>query len=111
MQRVLVLDAKREPLMPCRPARARCLLKAGRAAVLKRYPFTIILKDREGGETQDTQLKIDPGARTTGLALVADFKRGKRVVWAAELSHRGQAIKQALENRRASRRSRRARHT
>ncbi len=59
--------------MPTHPARARKFLKAGRAAVYRRYPFTIIMRDREGGETQDTQVKIDPGAQTTGLALVANF--------------------------------------
>ena len=79
MQRVLVLDKNRVPLMPCHPARARKLLKAGRASVIRRYPFTIILHDREGGETQPTQFKVDPGSRKSGLALVAEFPRGKEV--------------------------------
>ena len=70
MQRVLVVDKNREPLMPCHPARARELLKRGHAAVFRRYPFTIILKDRAGGEIQPPQLKIDPGSKTTGIALV-----------------------------------------
>ena len=69
MQRVLVVDKNREPLMPCHPARARELLKRGQAAVFHRYPFTIILKDRAGGEIQPTQLKIDPGSKTTGITL------------------------------------------
>lgn len=43
---VFVLDKKHEPLMPCHPARARKLLKAGRARVVKTYPFTIRLVDR-----------------------------------------------------------------
>ncbi|MEN8218673.1 MAG: RRXRR domain-containing protein [Pseudomonadota bacterium] len=47
MQKVFVLDLEKKPLMPCHPARAREFLKKGRAAVYKRYPFTIILKDRE----------------------------------------------------------------
>ncbi|MCY0885315.1 MAG: RRXRR domain-containing protein, partial [Firmicutes bacterium] len=33
-QSVLVLGRDRSPLMPCSPARARMLLKAGRAAIL-----------------------------------------------------------------------------
>ena len=41
--RVFVLDTDRKPLTPCRPARARCVLKSGQAAVFHRYPFTIIL--------------------------------------------------------------------
>jgi 5-methylcytosine-specific restriction endonuclease McrA len=111
MQRVLVVDAERKPLMPCHPARARQLLREGRAAVLRRYPFTIILKDRTGGETQPIEVKIDPGSRATGIALVAEFKQGKTAVWGAELQHRGQQIKNALDSRRSLRRSRRSRKT
>lgn len=111
MQRVLVVDAERKPLMPCHPARARQLLREGRAAVLRRYPFTIILKGRTGGETQPIEVKIDPGSRATGIALVAEFKQGKTAVWGVELQHRGQQIKNALDSRRSLRRSRRSRKT
>jgi 5-methylcytosine-specific restriction endonuclease McrA len=55
------------------------------------------------------RLKIDPGSKTTGLALVNDASGD--VVFAAELTHRGHAIKQALDDRRGVRRSRRQRHT
>ncbi|MBK04986.1 MAG: HNH endonuclease, partial [Deltaproteobacteria bacterium] len=61
--------------MPCHPARARQLMRKGRAAVYRRYPFTIIIKEREGGDTQPTALKFDPGAKTTGIAVVVDCKR------------------------------------
>jgi 5-methylcytosine-specific restriction endonuclease McrA len=111
MQRVLVVDKNREPLMPCHPARARHLLKDGKAAVLRRYPFTIILKEREDGAIQPVTVKIDPGSKTTGVAVLGDFKRGKRVIWAAELTHHGQQIRDALLSRRQSRRARRRRKT
>lgn len=114
MQKVFVLDSSRQPLMPCHPARARELLRKGKAAVLRSYPFTIILKDREGGDTQPVAFKVDPGSKQTGLALVSDFQCGKKLIWAAVLEHRGQQIKTALESRRVrrrSRRSRRSRHT
>jgi len=111
MQRVFVLDQNKQPLMPCHPARARELLRKGKARVFKGCPFTIILTDREGGAVQNVAFKVDPGSKQTGMALVADFKRGKRLIWAAVLEHRGQQIKAALETRRAIRRSRRARHT
>lgn len=65
MQQVLVLDKNKKPLMPCRPARARELLNKGKAAVFRRDPFTIILKDREGGEVQDVQPKLDSDSNTT----------------------------------------------
>ena len=111
MQRVFVVDKHKNPLMPCNPARARKLLSKGRAQVLRRYPFTIILLDREGGETQETQVKVDPGAKTTGIAVVANFKHGLRCIWAAELSHRGHKIRDGLLKRRQLRRGRRSRKT
>ena len=67
---VFVLDAKKKPLAPCKPAMARSLLKAGKAKVFKRYPFTIILNKLVALENQDLQLKIDPGSKQTGFALV-----------------------------------------
>jgi len=107
--RVLVLDKNRQPLMPCHPARARELLRKGKAAVFRRHPFTIILKDREGGEVQQIRIKLDPGSKETGMALVAHFaRRGPTVIWAGELTHQGAAIRKALEQRRAHRRFRRA---
>jgi len=111
MQYVLVIDKHTQPLMPCHPARARELLKAGKAAVYRRYPFTIILRERDGGDTQPVEVKVDPGSRETGIALVVEGKHGRRVIWAANLAHRGQAVRDKLEKRRAVRRSRRARHT
>jgi 5-methylcytosine-specific restriction endonuclease McrA len=111
MQRVLVLDKNKNALMPTTPARARELLDKGRAAVFRRYPFTIIILDREGGDVQPVAFKVDPGSRTTGIVLVAGFKRGKRVIWAAELTHRGLQIKNSLLSRRQLRRGRRGRKT
>ncbi len=96
MLRVLVLSHNKTPLMPCYPARARELLEKKRAAVYRRYPFTIILNDRTDGATQPLTLKFDPGSKTTGIAMVAYDEQGKRVIWAAELAHRGQSIKDAL---------------
>lgn len=109
MQHVFVIDGNKQPLMPCPPARARQLLSRGRAARWRRYPFAIILKHGVTGETQGLRLKIDPGSRTTGLALV--HEKTNTVVWAAELNHRGSAIRSALNDRRALRRGRRGRKT
>lgn len=98
--------------MPCKESRARRLLKAKKAKVYRIKPFTIILTEREGGDVQETELKLDPGSKTTGIALVADFKhRGQTLLWSANLNHRGQMVKKNLDSRRASRRGRRARKT
>lgn len=110
MTRVFVVDADRQPLMPCSRARARQLRAAGKARILRHSPFTIQLLHRRGGDVQPIELRLDPGSKTTGLALVAEAERGDQVVWAAELTHRGVAIKKALDQRRGVRRSRRSRH-
>jgi 5-methylcytosine-specific restriction endonuclease McrA len=110
MSHVFVLDAHKQALNPVHPGRARLLLKAGKAAVYRRYPFTIILESTvEQPTLHPVRIKVDPGSRTTGIALVNDHTG--EVVWAAELTHRGEQIKRALDKRRAARRSRRQRKT
>jgi 5-methylcytosine-specific restriction endonuclease McrA len=110
MSFVLVVDQERKPLAPVHPGRARLLLTSGRAAVLRRYPFTLILKAVvSAAQPAPLRLKIDPGSRTTGLAVINDATG--QVVWAAEVAHRGEAVKARLDHRRACRRSRRQRHT
>jgi 5-methylcytosine-specific restriction endonuclease McrA len=111
MQRVLVLDTQKTALMPCHPARAKELLDKGKAAVFRRYPFTIILQYAVEANNQPITFKVDPGSRTTGIVLVAEFQRGQRVVWAAELTHRGWQIRDNLLKRRQLRRGRRSRKT
>ena len=74
---VFVLDTNKQPLEPVEPGQARRLLKLAQAAVYLRYPFTIILKYAvDNPKTQSTQLKIDPGSQTTGLAI----NRGDKVI-------------------------------
>ena len=73
MSNVFVLDTNKQPLNPVHPGRARLLLKQGKAAVWRRYPFTIILKREVDHPPLDRlRLKLDPGSKTTGLALVND---------------------------------------
>jgi 5-methylcytosine-specific restriction endonuclease McrA len=104
---VFVLDTHRKPLTPCKPSVARRLLNAGKAAVFRRFPFAIILKKEVRDNSEPIELKLDPGSKTTGIAL----KQGNKVIFGAELTHRGEAIKASLELRRSLRRGRRNRHT
>lgn len=104
---VFVLDTDKRPLNPIHPASARKLLSDGKAAIFRQYPFTLILKESCSELAQPLELKLDPGSRTTGLAIL----NGSRVIWAGELTHRGQGIKANLESRRSLRRGRRNRHT
>lgn len=111
MQQVFVLSHDRKPLDPCHPARARRLLDRGKAAVFRYAPFTIILKERIKDEsgTHEFRVKLDPGSKTSGIAVVREDS-GK-VVWAAEISHRGQRVHALMQTRLAVRRSRRQRKT
>ena len=110
--RVFVLSKRGRPLMPCHAARARELLRKGRAIVVRRYPFVIRLKnnpDQPG--SQPVAIKLDPGAETTGIALVRLTSSAHIVLHLSELTHRGATIRENLDQRRAFRRNRRARKT
>src|SRR5258708_35017790 len=110
MSYVFVLDTEKRPLNPVHPGEARQLLTAGKAAVWRRYPFSIILKRAMPNvPVEPLRLKFDPGSKTTGVAIVNDAKG--QVVAAAEITHRGQQIRARLMARRAIRHSRRSRHT
>ena len=116
---VFVLDKRKKPLMPCSEKRARLLLERGRARVHRMVPFTIRLVDRrvEDSVLQPLRLKLNPGGKTTGLALVRDAEtvdaitgevtRTVVVLMLLELKHRGHAIRDALTSRSAFRRRRR----
>ena len=86
---------------------ARKLLTTGKAAVFRRFPCTIILKKAVTTTIESIALKLDPGSKTTGIALL----QSEKIIFGAELTHRGQAIKASLESRRSLRRGRRSRHT
>ena len=66
MSKVFVIDTEKRPLDPIHPAQARQLLRNGKAAVFRRFPFTLILKEsRPDIPVQALRIKIDPGAKTT----------------------------------------------
>lgn len=110
MSKIFVIDQNKRPLDPIHPARARQLLRNKKAAIYRQFPFTLILKEsRSESSVSLNRLKIDPGAKHTGITLVNDTTGV--VVFAAELKHRGFAIRDALTSRRQLRRGRRARKT
>lgn len=104
---IFVLDTNHKPLTPCTAGMARSLLNSGKAAVFRQFPFTIILKKEVQATPELIEIKIDAGSKTTGFALV----KGEKVIFGAELTHRGQAIKNSLESRRSLRHGRRNRKT
>lgn len=106
---VFVVDGNKKPLQLCSPARARILQNQGKAKKLKMYPFTLILeREIEAEVTQELEIRIDPGSKTTGIALI-DVKT-QRCIWALHIEHRGENIKQSLITRAGYRRSRRTRN-
>ena len=71
MSSVFVVDTDKRQLNPVHPGQARRLLTAGEAAVWQRYPFTIILKQAcTDVLVEPLRLKLDPGSKTTGVAVV-----------------------------------------
>jgi 5-methylcytosine-specific restriction endonuclease McrA len=111
---VFVLDRHKRPLMPCTERRARLLLARKRAVVHRFVPFSIRLKERtvKESQVQPIALKIDPGSKTTGMALarVEQTQEGEvhHALSLAELTHRGEAVHHALLQRAGYRRRRRA---
>ncbi len=105
---VFVINQNKQPLNPIPAARARELLTKQKAAVYRVYPFAIILKHVvDNSNPKPLTIKLDPGSKATGIAILDENK----VIWAAELEHRGWQIKDCLESRRSLRRSRRNRKT
>ena len=101
---VFVINKNGNPLMPCKPAKARHLLEAGKAEVVQWTPFTIRLVWDCEEETQHITLGIDAGDSTVGYSAVTD----DRELIAGELTLRSD-IKRLLEKRRAHRQTRRSR--
>jgi 5-methylcytosine-specific restriction endonuclease McrA len=95
-----------KPLMPTTSRRARLWLKAKRARVVRREPFTIRLRFETSAYTQPVTIGVDMGSQTVGLAATAN----KEVVFQAEM-HLRTDISGRLTRRRQYRHARRSRKT
>lgn len=106
---VFVLNRSKKPLNMITNAEARILIRKKLAVIHKVYPFTIRLRDNSCvGNDKSYTVKVDPGSRTTGIAITDD--KGS-VVMLAELEHRGSVVKKKLDSRRVVRHHRRQRKT
>ena len=103
---VFVLNKHGEALMPCKPRKARILLKEKKAKIMKYQPFTIQLLYGSYGYKQEINVGVDLGAKHIGLAITSQ----DTVLAKGEIELR-QDIKSNLETRRIYRRSRRNRKT
>lgn len=103
---VYVLNKYGEPLMPCKEAKARKLLKANRAKVVKKEPFTIQLLFDCENITQDITLGIDAGSKHIGLSATTE----KKELYSADVELRTDIV-DLISTRRENRRTRRNRKT
>lgn len=107
MQYVPVVSSTGKPLMPCHPARARELVRKGRA--VRRFNkgiFYIQLLDRKDGETQPIAVGIDPGSKREAFTVKSEKRtfiniQTDAVTW----------VGKHIEQRREMRRTRRCRKT
>ncbi|MBP1968961.1 5-methylcytosine-specific restriction endonuclease McrA [Virgibacillus natechei] len=103
---VFVINKHGNPLMPCKPRKARVLLKEKKAKIVSHNPFTIQLLYGSSGYTQEVNIGVDLGAKHVGIAITSDDK----VLAKGEVELR-QDVKAAIDTRRTYRRSRRNRKT
>lgn len=108
-QWVPVLSSTGKPLMPCHPARARQLVRKGKAT--KRYLkgiFCIQLTERADGYLQPIAIGVDPGSKMNGYCV----KSGDHTyVNIQQPAKNGQAVKDKVEGRANARGARRGRNT
>ncbi len=67
-----ILNCHGQPLMPCQPRKARVLLKAGKAKVIKIVPFTLQLLYGSSGYQQEISLGIDAGIQHIGVSATTE---------------------------------------
>lgn len=103
---LLVIDANKVPLKPCQAVRARILQSKGKANLLRHWGVLILNTTVTSSVPPYLELRVDPGSKKTGFALVDPATN--TAVWGMELEHRGAAISQGLLKRAGFRRTRRA---
>lgn len=100
---VIVQNQDGRPLSPCRPARARKLLKEKKARVVSTYPFTIQLTYQVGSPIfPPTRASLDDG-KTCGLGVVQENKTHNLALCTAETKTRGEEISDGLKGRKVLR--------
>jgi 5-methylcytosine-specific restriction endonuclease McrA len=104
--KVFVKDLEGKLLLPTHPARARKLLRAGKARVVRVVPFTIQLERIIENPVGSFTVGIDDGAKEVGIAVVNE--ETKEVVFRGTIQLR-QDVSRKIEQRAKYRRTRRCR--
>ena len=104
---VYVISKNGKPIMPTENhAKVRLLLKYGKAKVVKRTPFTILLLTSGKTYRQNITLGVDSGSKHVGISATTK----KKELFSAEFNPRNDVV-ELLSTRRELRRSRRNRKT
>ncbi len=110
---VIALDKNKRPAGFLTEKRCRKLFEQKRAVRYRMFPMVVILKDIDVRTfTQplpEYRLKIDPGAKYDGFAIIDPVR--DTVVFTLQVEHRAGQVKQNLDARRQARRNRRSRET
>lgn len=101
---VYVISIQGKPLMPCKEAKARKLLKQNRAKIWQYEPFTIQLLFECENQTQDISLGVDAGSKHIGLSATTSQKE----LYCADIELRNDIVN-LLATRKQYRRARRNR--
>lgn len=105
---VFVLNKQNQPLMPCKPQKARRLLQDSKAKVVSRTPFVIKLLHGSSGYKQTVVAGMDTGSKTVGCAAITNGE----VVYQSEITLRDDVSKKMQQRAmyRCNRRSRKTRY-
>ena len=95
---VYVINVHGNPLMPCKEAKARKLLKTNKAKIVKREPFTIQLLFECENQVQNITLGVDTGSKHIGLSATTN----KKELYAADVELRNDIVN-LLSSRREAR--------
>lgn len=102
--RIPVVDNQKRPLMPCTPAKARILLKSGKARPMRNKLgiFYLQLNYQQEPANQPLVIGIDPGSKFEGYSVI-----GTRDTVVNIMTQAPTHVKAAVETRRRMRRARR----
>ncbi|MDY0404776.1 RRXRR domain-containing protein [Virgibacillus sp. 179-BFC.A HS] len=71
---VFVINKHGQPLMPCKPRKARLLLKDKKAKIVSYKPFQIQLLYETNSYTQKVKIGVDLGSKHVGIAVTSEKK-------------------------------------
>ncbi len=95
--KVFVMDKEGKPCLPTHPARARKLLRRGKARVYQVVPFTIQLESVIEKPVGSFVVGIDDGAKEVGIAVVNEVT--KEVIFRGTIQLRGDKAETAYRIR------------